>query len=74
MGSARINVRKRGTHQRQGRRAKKRKKIEVKWVKPPTPSRAIDALIGEKEQNGKEKRKKQGAGPNLATLDHLVAE
>ena len=35
-------------------------------MKYPTPSQAIDALIGEEEQNGKQKRakrKKQGAGP-----------
>ena len=42
-------------------------------MKYPTPSQAIDALIGEEEQNGKQKRtkrKKQGAGPHPATLDH----
>ena len=43
-------------------------KIEAQRKKPPIPTRAIDALIGDKEQNGKHKkekerkRKKQGAG------------
>ena len=58
------------------RRAKKRKGIEARKVKHPTPSRATDALIGYAEQNGKQKRtkrKKQGAGPLPATLDHSVA-
>ena len=36
-------------------------------AKPPTPTQAIDALIGDEEQNGKQKkvkkRKKQGTGP-----------
>ena len=43
----------------------------------PTPSRAIDAFIGNEEHNGEQKkekkRKKQGPGPNPATLDHSVA-
>ena len=41
---------------------KKRKGIEVQRVKPLTPSWAIDVLIGDKEQNGiqkKEKKKKK---------------
>ena len=48
------------------RRAKKRKGIETQRVKHPTPSRAFDALLGDEEQNGKQKRtkrKKPGAGP-----------
>ena len=39
------------------------------------PSQVIDELIGEKEQNVKEKRakrKRQGVVPNPATLDHSV--
>ena len=43
--------------------------IKAQRTKPPTPTRAIDALIGEEEQNGKEK---QENGPNLATMDNLV--
>ena len=45
---------------------KKRKGIEAQRMKHPTPSRAIDAIIGDEEQNGKQKRpkrKKQGTGP-----------
>ena len=51
------------------KRVKKRKGIKALRVKHPTPSREIDALIGEEEQNGKEKRTKR----NPATLDHSVA-
>ena len=29
------------------------KGIEIQRVKPPTPTRSTDALIGEKEQTGK---------------------
>ena len=64
----RINAKERDKKERRVRRAKKRKGTEAEMVIPPTPTRAIDALIGEK-QNGK-----QGAGPpNPATLEHLVA-
>ena len=38
---------------------------------PPTPSRAMDELIKDEEQNGKQrktKRNKQGAGPKPTTL------
>ena len=52
--------------ERKVRRVKERKGIDALRVKHPTPSRAIDALTGEEEQNGKQKRtkrKKQGAGP-----------
>ena len=55
-----------GKHQHQLRRVKKRKRVEELRVKHPTPSRAINGLIGEEEQNRKQKRtnrKKQGAGP-----------
>ena len=37
-------------------RVKKRKEIEAQRVKHPTPSRTTDALIGEEEQNGKQRR------------------
>ena len=50
-------------------RKKKRKVIETLRVKHPTPSRVIDALIGEEEQNGKWKKQ---WFPNPATLDHSV--
>ena len=44
-------------------------------MKPPTPAWVIYALIGVEEQKGKRKKekKKKGADPNSATLDHLVA-
>ena len=54
------------------RRAKKRKGIEARRVKPPTPSRVSDALIGDEEQEGKRKKKTEGV-LNPATLDHSVA-
>ena len=53
-----------------GRRGKKRKGIEAHRVKYPTPSQATDALTGEEEQNGKQKRtkrKKQGTGYSCFT-------
>ena len=40
------------------------KGIEVEKVKPQTSSRAIDALIGDEEQNGE--KKKQGLSPQLS--------
>ena len=48
------------------RRVKTRKEIEAQRVKPQTLSWTNDVLIGDEEQNGKQKRikrKKQGAGP-----------
>ena len=56
-GSARIN-----TKERRVRRVKKMRGIEAHRVKPPTPSRAIDALIGEEELNGKRKKSKKRKG------------
>ena len=41
---------------------RKKEGIEIQRVKPPTPSLKIDALIGDEEQN--RKQKKQGAGPH----------
>ena len=61
-GSEHINAKKRVKK----KRMKKRKGIEAQRVKPPTPSRETDALIGDEEQNRKQKRterKKQGSGP-----------
>ena len=46
-GSARINNK---------GREKKKKWIEAQRVKHPTPSRVIDAIIGEEKLNGKPKR------------------
>ena len=56
-GSARINAKKREMKERRVRRARKRKGIEAQGVKPSTPSQATDALIGDEEQTGKQKKK-----------------
>ena len=58
-GSARINPKERVKKERQVRRAKKRKGIEAQKVEFPTPFRAIDALLGNEEQNGLKKQKTQ---------------
>ena len=58
MGSAPINAKERQEGKKRGR-TKKGKGIEAQRVEPPTPSRAIDALIGDEEQNGKQKRTKR---------------
>ena len=60
-GSARINAKERDGEERKVRRVKKRKRIEAQRAKHPTPSRTIDALIGDEEQNGKQEKKKKGA-------------
>ena len=59
MGSARVNAKERDKKERRGRRAKERKGIEAQRAKPPTPTRAIDALRGDIEQNEKEKKKRE---------------
>ena len=41
------------------RRVKKKKGNEGQRTKPPTPTRAIDALIGDEEQNGNRRKKKK---------------
>ena len=53
VGSTRNNAKEREKKERQVRRAKKKKGIKGSRTKPPAPSRAIDALIGDEEQNGK---------------------
>ena len=35
---------------------KKEKGGKGQRIKPPTPTRAVDALIGDEEQNGKQKK------------------
>ena len=45
--------------EKQGRRAKERKGTEAQKAKTPTPTRVIDALIGDGEQNEKQKNKKK---------------
>ena len=39
----------------------------------PNPIPATDALIGDEEQNGKQKERNRERVPNPPTLDHLVA-
>ena len=53
---ARISARERGKKERHGKETKKSKGIEPQRGKPPTPSRAIDALKVDEEQNEKEKK------------------
>ena len=43
----------------EGKITEKRKGIEAKRVKPPTPSWEIVAIIGDEEQNRKQKRIKR---------------
>ena len=62
VGTAHINAK-----ERQVRRAKKRKGIDSQRMKHPTPPRAIDALIGDEEQNGKLKRTEKKAGSESPT-------
>ena len=74
MGSARINAKEREKKERRVRRANKRKGIDAERVKPSTSSREIYALLGGKEQNGKQNKKKKVRNrervPNLVTPDH----
>ena len=51
----RINAKEREKKERRGRRVKK-KGIKGQRTKPTTPTQDIDALIGDEEQNGKQKR------------------
>ena len=53
------------------RKGKKNKRIEAHRVKHPTSSRLTNALTGDEEENGKQKRtkrKEQGAGPQPSYL------
>ena len=50
MESARINSKEREKKESQLRREEKRKRIKAQRMKPPTPSWAIDALIGDEKQ------------------------
>ena len=69
------NAKERDKKERQVRRVKKKEGIEAQRVKHPTQARVTDALIEDEEQNEEQKRtkrKKQGTGPQPATLDHSV--
>ena len=65
------NTKEKDKEERQERRGKKRKGIKAQKVKFPTPSWAIDAFIGDEEQNGKQKKETEQV-PNPTTLDHSV--
>ena len=52
----RINAKETDEKERQGKRAKKRKGIDSQRAKLPTPTQAVDALIGDEEQNEKQKK------------------
>ena len=66
MRSASTNVKKRNKKERQARR-EKNKGIKAQRVKP-TPTWAIDALIGDEEQKGKQKKEEKETEWTL-TLD-----
>ena len=59
MGSAHINANERDKKERKVRGMKERREIEAQRVKHPTSSQANDALIGDEEENGKIKIKKE---------------
>ena len=71
--SARINPKEREKQERQVRRSKKKGGKEQR-AKSPTPTRAIDALIGDDEQSEKQKEEEKERNreriPNPASLDH----
>ena len=80
----RINVKEREKKERQVRRTNERKGIDAQRMKHPIPSQTTDALIGDVEQNGKQKREKknkQGAdqkpwsiqSPPTTPRDHMVS-
>ena len=62
MGRRTFKAKKKDKKERRVRRTKKNKGIEAQGVKPPTQTRAIDALIGEEEQNGKQKKEEKERG------------
>ena len=58
-------------------RRAKTKGIKRQRTKPPTPTGAINVLIGDEERKGKqtkkEKERNRERDPNPATLNHLIA-
>ena len=73
----RINDEGREKKERRGRKEQKKKGIEAQSAKPPTSTRAIDALIGDGEQKGRRKKEEnernRERGPNPTTLNLSVA-
>ena len=49
--SARVNAKERGKTERKVARGKKKKGVGAQRVKPLTPARATEALIGDEEHN-----------------------
>ena len=72
------NAKERERKERQVKREKKRKGTEAQRVKLPTLSRTTDALKGDEEQNGKQKKEKRQtertiqSSPTTCT-DHTVS-
>ena len=62
-----INTKEKEKKKKQMREAKKRKGFEAHRVKHPTPSWAINALIGNEEPNGKQEEKKKETGSGSQT-------
>ena len=77
MRGRRANAKEREEEERRVRRAKEKKGVEAQEVKPPTQTRATEALIGDEEQNEKQKKrtKKETASGARTKLppDHSVA-
>ena len=57
------------------RKAKKKKEIEAQRAKPPTPTQTIDALIGDEERNGKQRKeeKEKQKLSNVQTLNQSLS-
>ena len=67
IGLVHINPKDREKNERQVRIVKKRKGIKAQKVKSPTPSWAIDVLIGNEEQIRKQENKKKETGSGSPT-------
>ena len=63
--SVRADPNEREKKETQVRRVKKGKVINGQRAKSPTPAQALDALIGDEEQNGKEKKETWNGSPTL---------
>ena len=79
--SACINVKERDKKERIVRRVKMKKRSKVQRMKPPTPSRVTDALIGDEDQMKEEKKKRSRNptqlpwtiwSPLMICMDHPV--
>ena len=68
LGPTATTLGKRDKKEIQVRRAKKKKGIEVQRVKPPSPTRTIDALIGNEPNRKQKKKKETGSDPQTQQL------